>query len=186
MSGVSRVTLGIGVAAVIVLGVAMAYYHLARPGADLPLQLPEGRRADKGARHHPELWLFGSRAAHERLVHRRRRTSKRSPRWPGCPRPARRFATARRSRTGARASRTRRTLRRPRTRRRRLFSPPRSERPACRICHRLRDDGAIAHADRDKAIADRPRGDQESLRARRVGIRARSGRALLPRGQDAK
>ena len=42
MSGVSRVTLGIGVAAAIVLGVAMAYYHLARPGADLPLQLPKG------------------------------------------------------------------------------------------------------------------------------------------------
>ena len=29
-------------AAAIVLGVAMSYYHLARPGADLPLQLPEG------------------------------------------------------------------------------------------------------------------------------------------------
>ena len=42
MSGVSRVTLGIGVAAAIVLGVAMSYYHLARPGADLPLLVPKG------------------------------------------------------------------------------------------------------------------------------------------------
>ena len=29
-------------AAAILIGVAMSYYHLARPGADLPLQLPEG------------------------------------------------------------------------------------------------------------------------------------------------
>jgi Protein kinase domain len=42
MSGVSRVTLGIGAAAAILIGVAMAYYHLARPGADLPLLVPKG------------------------------------------------------------------------------------------------------------------------------------------------
>ena len=66
MSGVSRLTLGIGVAAAIVLGVAMAYYHLARPGADLPLQLPKGGVLTQGARHHPELRLFGSWATHER------------------------------------------------------------------------------------------------------------------------
>jgi hypothetical protein len=41
-SSVSWLTVGLAVAAAIVLGVAMSYYHLARPGADLPLQLPEG------------------------------------------------------------------------------------------------------------------------------------------------
>jgi hypothetical protein len=39
---VSWVTTAIAVAAAILIGVAMSYYHLARPGADLPLQLPEG------------------------------------------------------------------------------------------------------------------------------------------------
>ena len=42
VGGVSWVTVAIGAVAAIVLGVAMSYYHLARPGADLPLQLPEG------------------------------------------------------------------------------------------------------------------------------------------------
>jgi hypothetical protein len=42
MSGVSRLTLGIGAAAAIVIGVAMTYYQLARPGADLPLLVPKG------------------------------------------------------------------------------------------------------------------------------------------------
>jgi Protein kinase domain len=42
ISRVSRVTIGIGAAAAILIGVAMSYYHLARPGADLPLTLPEG------------------------------------------------------------------------------------------------------------------------------------------------
>jgi hypothetical protein len=35
-------SLALGAVAAIVIGVAMAYYHAARPGADLPLQLPEG------------------------------------------------------------------------------------------------------------------------------------------------
>ena len=73
MSGVSRVTLGIGVAAAIVLGVAMAYYHLARPGADLPLQLPKGAVLTKARDTVAELRLFGTGIAHERLVHRRHR-----------------------------------------------------------------------------------------------------------------
>lgn len=42
MSGISRLTLVTGAIAAIVLGVAMSFYHLARPGADLPLQLPRG------------------------------------------------------------------------------------------------------------------------------------------------
>ena len=42
MSRVSRLTLVIGAAAAVVLGVAMSIYHLARPGAELPLQLPRG------------------------------------------------------------------------------------------------------------------------------------------------
>ncbi len=42
VSGVSRTTLAMAAAATIALGVAMSYYHLARPGADLPLELPEG------------------------------------------------------------------------------------------------------------------------------------------------
>ena len=42
VSGMSRVTVAIGAAAAIVLAVAMSIYHLARPGADLPLQLPQG------------------------------------------------------------------------------------------------------------------------------------------------
>ena len=42
VSGVSWMTAATAVAGAIVFGVAMAYYHLARPGADLPLTLPEG------------------------------------------------------------------------------------------------------------------------------------------------
>jgi hypothetical protein len=42
MSGVSRITLAIGAVAAIILGVAMSIYNIARPGADLPLQLPRG------------------------------------------------------------------------------------------------------------------------------------------------
>jgi len=42
MSRISRLTLVIGAAAAVVLGVAMSIYHVARPGADLPLQLPRG------------------------------------------------------------------------------------------------------------------------------------------------
>jgi hypothetical protein len=41
-SRVSWITTAMATAATIVLAVAMSYYHLARPGADLPLQLPEG------------------------------------------------------------------------------------------------------------------------------------------------
>jgi hypothetical protein len=41
-SGVSWLTTALLATAAIVAGVAMSYYHLARPGADLPLQLPEG------------------------------------------------------------------------------------------------------------------------------------------------
>ena len=62
MSGVSRLTLGIGVAAGIVLGVAMAYYHLARPGADLPLLLPKGAVLTKARDTVAEFRLFGTRA----------------------------------------------------------------------------------------------------------------------------
>jgi len=42
VSGVSWMTAAVAVAGAIVFGVAMAYYSLARPGADLPLTLPEG------------------------------------------------------------------------------------------------------------------------------------------------
>ena len=42
ISGVSRLTLVIGTVAAVLLGVAMSIYQLARPGADLPLQLPRG------------------------------------------------------------------------------------------------------------------------------------------------
>lgn len=42
VSGVSWMTAAIAVAGAIVFGVTMAYYHLARPGADLLLTLPEG------------------------------------------------------------------------------------------------------------------------------------------------
>jgi hypothetical protein len=42
VSGLSWVTGAVAVTAAILLGVAMSYYHLARPGADLPLALPEG------------------------------------------------------------------------------------------------------------------------------------------------
>ena len=98
--------LAIAVAAAIVLGVAMSYYHLARPGADLPLQLPEGGVLTKARDTVAELRLFGPGLAHERLLHRRRRRRGHHRRWPACPRRARRFARARRSRTGARASRT--------------------------------------------------------------------------------
>jgi hypothetical protein len=39
---VSRNTLAIAAAAILALVVAASYYHLARPGADLPLEVPEG------------------------------------------------------------------------------------------------------------------------------------------------
>ena len=39
---VSRISLALAVVAAIAAGLAMSYYQLARPGADLPLQLPEG------------------------------------------------------------------------------------------------------------------------------------------------
>ena len=42
VSGVSWMTAAVAVAGAVVFGVAMAYYSLARPGADLPLTLPEG------------------------------------------------------------------------------------------------------------------------------------------------
>jgi hypothetical protein len=42
VSGVSWLTGALPVTAAILLGVAMSYYHLARPGADVPLALPEG------------------------------------------------------------------------------------------------------------------------------------------------
>ncbi len=42
LSGISWMSTAAAVAAAILVGVAMTYYHLARPGADLPLQLPEG------------------------------------------------------------------------------------------------------------------------------------------------
>jgi hypothetical protein len=42
VSGVSWMTAALAAAGAIVFGVAMAYYYLARPGADLPLTLPEG------------------------------------------------------------------------------------------------------------------------------------------------
>jgi hypothetical protein len=42
MSGISRLTLAIGAVAAVLLGVAMSIYQIARPGAELPLQLPRG------------------------------------------------------------------------------------------------------------------------------------------------
>jgi len=42
IGGMSWMTLALGAAAAIVLAVAMSVYDLARPGADLPLQLPQG------------------------------------------------------------------------------------------------------------------------------------------------
>jgi hypothetical protein len=42
LSALSWRTVALGVVAVGTLAVAMSYYHLARPGADLPLQLPYG------------------------------------------------------------------------------------------------------------------------------------------------
>jgi hypothetical protein len=42
ISGLSRMTMATAAVAAIVMGVAMSFYHLARPGADLPLLLPEG------------------------------------------------------------------------------------------------------------------------------------------------
>ncbi len=42
VGSVSRAMIGFVAAAVILIGVAASYYHLARPGADLPLELPEG------------------------------------------------------------------------------------------------------------------------------------------------
>jgi hypothetical protein len=39
---ISWISLALGAVAAIVLGVAMSFYYAARPGADLPLQLPEG------------------------------------------------------------------------------------------------------------------------------------------------
>jgi hypothetical protein len=42
VSGVSWATIAIATVAAIVVGVAMSFYHLARPGAELPLLLPEG------------------------------------------------------------------------------------------------------------------------------------------------
>jgi hypothetical protein len=42
VSGVSWMTLAMLAAAAVVAGVAMSFYYLARPGADLPLLLPEG------------------------------------------------------------------------------------------------------------------------------------------------
>jgi hypothetical protein len=42
VGGVSRITLAIAAVAAILIAVAMSYYHVARPGADLPLLLPEG------------------------------------------------------------------------------------------------------------------------------------------------
>ena len=42
VSGVSWITAALAGAGAIVFGVAMAYYYLARPGADLPLTLPQG------------------------------------------------------------------------------------------------------------------------------------------------
>ena len=42
VSGVSWLNTGIAAVAAVVIGVAMSVYHVARPGADLPLLLPEG------------------------------------------------------------------------------------------------------------------------------------------------
>ena len=42
ISGMSLITVAIGAVAAVVLGVAMSIYHMARPGADLPLELPRG------------------------------------------------------------------------------------------------------------------------------------------------
>ncbi|HYB97173.1 MAG TPA: serine/threonine-protein kinase, partial [Vicinamibacterales bacterium] len=42
ISGVSWLSSGLAIVAAILVGIAMSYYHLARPGADLPLELPEG------------------------------------------------------------------------------------------------------------------------------------------------
>jgi hypothetical protein len=42
LSGVSWTTAAAAVAAAILIAAGMSYYHLARPGAELPLQLPEG------------------------------------------------------------------------------------------------------------------------------------------------
>jgi hypothetical protein len=42
LSGVSWASTATAIAATVLIGVAMSYYHLARPGAELPLQLPEG------------------------------------------------------------------------------------------------------------------------------------------------
>ena len=42
ISGVSWVSAALAVTGAILVAVAMSYYHLARPGADLPLELPEG------------------------------------------------------------------------------------------------------------------------------------------------
>jgi hypothetical protein len=47
LSGLSRRHAALGVAAIATLIVAMSYYHQARPGADLPLQLPYGAAVTK-------------------------------------------------------------------------------------------------------------------------------------------
>ncbi len=45
-------------------------------------------------------------------------------------------------------------------------------------------DANLTHADRARGDVDWPRGDQEGVRRRRVRLRARSHRTLLPRRQD--
>ena len=118
VSGVSWMTLAVAVAAAIVFGVAMSYYHLARPGADLPLQLPEGGVLTKARDTIQSFGYSGYGLAHERRFHQRRRRRADHGDGRAHPRPARRFARARRSRIGAPASRT------PRIRRAVSTAPP--------------------------------------------------------------
>ena len=186
VSGVSRMTIALAAAAAIVLGVAMSVLPpraaRRRPAA------ASCRKARCITKARDTVESFGYSAAGVADQTSRSATpstSKTSRRWPACPPPATRFATARRSRTGARASRTPPIRPAGSSRRAGDFSvrlDPKGQLVAFahRLCDRRRD-----HARRPReGDIDRPRGDQEGVRCRRVGIRARSRRAILPRRQD--
>ena len=124
------------------LGVAMSYYHLARPGADLPLQLPEGAVITK-ARDTVESFGYsglGSRTSVAFIDAVDVEDITRDGR-PGRAR-ARRFGRHA-GRVLARGHHAhRQSVRRPRARGRRFLGPPRSRaasssrlRPATRPTH---------------------------------------------------
>ena len=163
----------------------MSYYHLARPGADLPLELPEGAVHHQGARHRRELRLLGHGLAHRASPSSTRVDADDITAMAGLP------AAREAIRDGAPVAYWRAGITHtanpsgglePQPGDFSVRLDPRGQLVAFATGYAT-DARHRARRSREGDV-DRPRGDQEGVRHRRVGLRARSRRALLPCRQD--